>query len=78
MAIKVEVPQPAILPQDGMSRFRQFQPFCPISREMWRTMVRDGKAPQPIRLSLTCVMYRNSDLHEFLKDPVNYRAEVAA
>jgi hypothetical protein len=24
---------------------------------MWRTMVRDGKAPQPIRLSLTCVMY---------------------
>ena len=66
------------LPHDGMSRFKQFQPRIPVSREKWRQLVRAGKAPQPIRLSLTCVMYRNSDLHEFLKDPVNYRAEVAA
>lgn len=69
---------PSTLPIDGMSRFKQFQHFCPVSRETWRVMVRDGKAPQPIRLSLTCVMYRNSDLHAFLADPVNYRVEVAA
>lgn len=69
---------PTTLPTDGMSRFNQIKPFLPVSRETYRKMVRAGKAPQPIRLSLTCVMYRNSDLHEFLKSPLTYRAEVAA
>ena len=69
---------PSTLPIDGMSRFKQFQRFCPVSREMWRQLVAAKKAPQPIKLSSTCVMYRNSDLHAFLADPVNYRVEVAA
>ena len=68
---------PKELPTDGMSRYRALSSYIPVSREKWRTLVREGKAPQPIRLSERCVMYRNSDVHEWLKDPVNYRAEVA-
>ena len=72
------VTTPNNLPHNGMSRFNQIKPFLPVSRETYRKMVRAGKAPQPIHLFLTCVMYQNSDLHAFLADPVNYRAEVAA
>lgn len=32
------------LPKDGMSRFKQFQTFLPISRETWRKLVRDKRA----------------------------------
>ena len=69
---------PKELPTDGMSRYRALSSYIPVSREKWRTLVREGKAPQPIRLSERCVMYRNADVHEWLKDPVNYRVEVAA
>ena len=64
------------LPKDGMSRFKQFQTFLPISRETWRKLVRDKRAPQPVRMGTLCNLYRNSDLHAFLADPLNYRAEV--
>ena len=69
---------PKELPTDGMSRYRALSSYIPVSREKWRTLVREGKAPQPIRLSERCVMYRNADVHEWLKDPVNYRVEVCA
>ena len=64
------------LPKDGMSRFKQFQTFLPVSRETWRKLVRDKRAPQPVRMGTRCNLYRNSDLHAFLADPLNYRAEV--
>ncbi len=68
---------PKELPTEGMSRYTGIKPFIPVSREKWRQLVRDGRAPQPITLSSRCVLYRNSDIHEWLKDPLNYRAEVA-
>ena len=64
------------LPLDGMSRFKQFQTFLPISRETWRKLVNEGKAPIPVRMGSRCTMWKNSDLHAFLADPLNYRAEV--
>lgn len=70
--------QPATLPTIGKSRFKQIQPFLPISREKFRQLVRQGKAPQPVYLGSRCAMYSNAELHKFLADPVNYRAEVAA
>jgi prophage regulatory protein len=77
MLQKATAPIPANLPQDGMSRFTQIKPFIPVSREKWRQLVRSGKAPQPIYLSSTFVLYRNREIHAWLADPVNYRAEVA-
>ncbi len=66
------------LPMIGMSRFKQIQPFLPISSERFRQLVRDQKAPQPTYLGSRCAMYKNSELHKFLADPLNYRAEVSA
>ena len=70
-------PTPKELPTDGMSRYTALKPFVPLSRETIRQLQKVGKFPQPITLSSRCVMYRNADVHEWLKDPVNYRAEVA-
>ncbi|MEN9863970.1 MAG: hypothetical protein RLZZ601_1734 [Pseudomonadota bacterium] len=61
------------LPFDGMSRFSQLKKFLPVSREKWRQLVRDQAAPQPVKLGIRCTMWRNSELHEFLKDPAAYK-----
>lgn len=68
---------PKELPTDGMSRYTALKPFVPLSRETVRQLQKVGKFPQPIRLSSRCVMYQNAQIHEWLKDPLNYRAEVA-
>jgi predicted DNA-binding transcriptional regulator AlpA len=65
---------PTVLPKDGVSRFGQIEAFLPFSRETWRKLVRDGKAPQPIKMGERCTVYRNADVHAWLADPVNYRA----
>lgn len=74
MATAAQLPTPETLPADGMSRFSQFKPFCPISKERFRQLAKEGRAPQPIRLGLRCTMYPNRELHRWLADPVNYRA----
>lgn len=75
MTMKSITPQQMVLPRDGFSRWRQFSPFCPISRESWRVLVRAGKEPKGIAMGSRCVMYKNEELHKFLADPLNYRAE---
>lgn len=73
----IEVAQVTVLPKDGVSRFAQLSPFIGLSREKWRQLVRDGKAPAPIRLGTRCTVYQNAAVHAWLVDPVNYRAEEA-
>lgn len=74
--IKTENAPALTLPHIGYSRLKQILPFLPISREKFRQLVRQGKAPQPIYLSSRCCMYTNASIHEFLADPINYRVEV--
>ncbi|MBS1154604.1 MAG: hypothetical protein H6R07_528 [Proteobacteria bacterium] len=66
---------PDTFPTVGMSRWGQFQPFSPISKERFRQLSKQGLAPQPVRLGIRCTMYHNSELHRWLADPVNYRAD---
>ena len=74
MGNKSATPKAVTLPHDGMSRWSQIKSFVPISREKFRQMVRDGQAPQPVRLGIRCTMWRNSELHQFLADPTGYDA----
>jgi prophage regulatory protein len=67
---------PETLPQIGMSRWEQLRHFIPVSRESWRKLVIAGKAPQPVKLSERCTMYPNAEIHRWIADPANYRAEV--
>ncbi len=60
-----------ILPE-GLYRWNEVKEFIPVSREKWRQLVIAGKAPASIKLSLTCVVWRGSDVLEWLADPVGY------
>lgn len=75
MAIKnqAELPEPEVLPLTGKSRFSQFKKFIPISREKFRQLSLEGRAPQPERLGIRCTFYDNREIHRWLADPVNYR-----
>lgn len=66
---------PATLPLTGKSRFSQFKKFIPISREKFRQLSKQGKAPQPERMGIRCTFYDNAELHKWLADPINYRVE---
>lgn len=61
-----------ILPE-GLYRWNEVKEFIPFSREKWRLLMIDGKVPASIKLSLTCVVWRGSDVLEWLADPVGYR-----
>lgn len=62
---------------EGLSRWRQIKPIVNVCWETWRLKGLAGKAPQPIRHGLRCTFYRNSDVLEWLADPVNYVAPEA-
>lgn len=75
MTAKKQQPQePAILPLTGKSRWSQAKKFLPVSREKFRQLSKEGKAPRPERLGIRCTFYDNQELHKWLKDPVSYRA----
>lgn len=44
------------------------------SASMWRK-VKDGTFPKPIKLSVGITAFKNSDLAEWEKDPLNYKAK---
>jgi hypothetical protein len=67
------LPAPATLPATGKSRFSNFKAFCPFSREKFRQLALEGKAPKPERMGIRCTYYDNAELHRFLADPLNYR-----
>ncbi|WP_244117629.1 helix-turn-helix transcriptional regulator [Burkholderia contaminans] len=66
-----------VLPAMGLSKWAQIAPFIPCCRETWRKLVIAGKAPQAIRLSENCTVYKNEEIHRYLADPVNYRSASA-
>lgn len=70
-----ESPAPQTLPTMGKSRFKNFAPFCPVSREKFRQLSLEGRAPKPERLGIRCTYYDNAELHKWLADPANYRVE---
>jgi predicted DNA-binding transcriptional regulator AlpA len=62
------------LPLVGHSRWKQIAPFVGVSRETWRKLCRAGKAPQPIRLSSRCTVWKNTEIHAYLSDPARYQS----
>ena len=58
---------PTTLPHDGMSRLSQILPFLPIGKSTVWNWVKQGKFPQPIKLSPTITVWRNHDIHAWLQ-----------
>ncbi len=72
VATENKVPQ--TLPAIGFSRWEQLKHFIPVSRETWRKLVKDGRAPQPQRWTERCTVYSNEEVHRWMKDPAGYQA----
>ncbi len=62
------------LPEVGHSRWKQIAPFVGVCRETWRKLCLAGRAPQPIQLSPRCTVWKNSEIHVYLKSPLDYRS----
>lgn len=67
---------PATLPLTGKSRWSRISQFSPVSRETFRQLCKEGRAPQPERMGIRCTFYDNQELHRWLADPISYKAEV--
>ncbi len=65
---------PATLPLTGKSRWSRIAKFSPVSRETFRKLSKEGKAPKPERMGVRCTFFDNAELHRWLADPINYRA----
>lgn len=78
MATTASAFTPQTLPLVGHSRWAQLKPFLPVCRATWQTMCREGRAPRPIRLTERCTVWNNVEIHRWLSDPKNYRAESVA
>lgn len=61
------------LPLVGHSRWAQIAPFVGVSRETWRKRCLEGRAPQPIQLTLRCTVWKNEEVHAYLANPLGYR-----
>jgi len=60
---------------DGYKRAKSICSKYPISpASLWRK-VKAGTFPRPIKLSTGITAWRNADLLEWEKDPLNYRAK---
>lgn len=66
---------PELLPPQGLSRYRNIMHLLPFGKTWFEKLVKEGRAPQKIKLGNRCTFYRNSEILEFLADIVNYRAE---
>ncbi len=66
---------PAVLPLTGKSRWSQFKKFSPVSRETYRKLSLEGRAPQPERLGIRCTYFDNQELHRWLANPAAYRID---
>ncbi|UTV54789.1 helix-turn-helix transcriptional regulator [Burkholderia arboris] len=75
---ETSVNAPQTLPAIGFSRWEQLRQFIPVSRETWRKLVREGRAPQPQRWTERCTVYSNEEVHRWMKDPVGYQAQSIA
>ena len=73
---RADLPTPKSLPADGFSRWNDLIPFVPFSRETARKRELEGRFPRRQHLSLRCAVYSNRSIHQWMADPVNYRAEI--
>jgi len=78
MATTLEKATPENLPTVGFSRWNQLQHFIPVSRETWRKLVKEGRAPQPQRWTERCTVYSNEEVHRWMKDPAGYQPHSVA
>jgi prophage regulatory protein len=60
----------------SLYRWNDLKPYLPIGESSWRRMVNAKSAPQPIKLSRKCTLWRCADVLEWLEHPDTYQAPI--
>lgn len=55
------------LPRDGFIRLTKILEAIPIGKSTWWQWVKDGKAPQPIKLGANTTAWKAEDIHALIK-----------
>jgi predicted DNA-binding transcriptional regulator AlpA len=55
------------LPATGFVRLPTILLHIPVSRSTWWQMVRDRRAPQPLKLSANVTAWKAEDIHAFIE-----------
>lgn len=68
------IARPAIakIDPEALYRLSEIKPFLPIGLSTWRRLVANQKAPQPIKLSYKCTLWRGSEILDWLRNPDSY------
>jgi prophage regulatory protein len=66
----------APLPDTGFVRLPTILRVYPVSRSTWWDMVRDGRAPAPVKLTERCTAWRAEDIRALIERTA--RAKAAA
>ncbi|MDS1141770.1 AlpA family phage regulatory protein [Pusillimonas sp. SM2304] len=56
----------------GLYRLAEIMPVLPISESSWRRLVAAKAAPQPIKLTPKCTLWRGGEILAWLKQPDGY------
>lgn len=66
--------KPEIDPK-GLYQWKELSHFLPVSRDFWRRLVIDQKAPKPIKIGNKNKYWRGADVVEWLENPESYQAQ---
>lgn len=61
------IPEIQELPQTGLLRFKKVLRFVPVSRSNWWAGVKEGKYPQPVKLSERVTCWRAADIRALVE-----------
>jgi predicted DNA-binding transcriptional regulator AlpA len=61
------IPEIQELPQAGLLRVKQVLRFVPVSRSNWWAGVKEGKYPQPVKLSERVTCWRAADIRALVE-----------
>ena len=62
-----KIPEIQELPQTGLLRVKQVLRFVPVSRSNWWAGVKEGKYPQPVKLSERVTCWRAADIRTLVE-----------
>ena len=60
------VPELKNIPNEGLLRIAQVLRFIPVSRSHWWQGVKEGRYPQPMKLSERVTVWRSSDIRQLI------------
>jgi predicted DNA-binding transcriptional regulator AlpA len=62
------------LSDEGLLRLSSFMDQMPFGTSTWWQMVREKRAPQPIKVTSRITAWRVADIRRFLADPQGWEA----